>query len=198
MVEAFLEFTLVVLVMFTVVSALVVWRTIRMVRRSRLLASWRRRGDVLGAGLADRRMMTIAAKARGGPAGELAALRVRLGQALESTDRALAYAERLEQPVGYLPRIGAELARSGASLDQQLRLAQRDPDAETQRGLVAVLKPQVESVTTSAAALRRALAEAAHSVTAHDLDAVSQDLDHEVVAMTNWSRTYTRLGRPLD
>jgi hypothetical protein len=192
-VETLLAVALGIVVVFWAMVGWLTWRGVRAIRRSRMVTTWRvqagRRPDFF-----ERRVLTVTARAHPGRTGEIATLRLRLQDSVESTHRALAAAEHADQPVGYLPSIGADLARVSAPLAAQLALAQREPDPTIQRSQLDALRPQVDQVCDAAADIRRALADAANSMTTRQLDQVSADLDSEVKAMASWSATYRRIG----
>ncbi len=170
---------LMVLMVGTAVTAVVVG--IRRIRRSPTLTT--------GA-------LAIRAAARQGSSREIARMRLRVRQAMSSTERSLAAARAAHEPVGELPAIVASLRHAGKALDRQLRLAQSDPDPAVQHTIATALAPQVEQLVRTASDVRQAAAQTSATMSAADLDPLAADLTTEAAVLKTWRQTYRRLSQP--
>lgn len=117
-----------------------------------------------------------------GPAREIADMRLRMGESLDQTRRAVALAE-VDRPVGEMPRLVRELDAVANNLQGQLRLVETEPDLPTQRELLPHLRKQSEAVLAAAMRIRRALAGAADSDDEGRMPALSAQVDAEVQAV---------------
>lgn len=144
--------------------------------------------------IAKRNALKVRAETATGPSGELLRLRVRLQESLEATARSLAVAEQTHQYTGNLPGILRTIQQAGGVLENQLLVAQKDPDPTIQNAYVKTLGAQVEQVTHTATGIRNALAQAASPVTDSELKDVTRTLEVEATMLKNWSKTYTDLG----
>lgn len=192
--QTVLQFILVMFVCLLVAATLTVWRTVRSFRRSQTFALWRSRASTTYTTFG-RGRMGLNAHSRTGSRGRLASLRLTLVQSLDATTRAMDAARVAGHPMGRFGEIHRELARTGATLDTQLRLAERDPDADTRDRAVSALDPQVQRLVACTATLRGALAETAGSAAVSDLDDVAADLDREVGAVADGRRAYSTFNR---
>ncbi|WP_026556090.1 hypothetical protein [Arthrobacter sp. 35W] len=142
-----------------------------------------------------RQALKVRATTGAGPARELAAMRVKLLEALESTDRSLAAAAGARQHTGNLPAIVGTLRSAGAVVERQLAVAAKDPDPAIQKVYAQTLGVQVEQIAATATGVRTALARAAQPAGDADLGDLARRLDIEAKMLDNWSATYTQLGR---
>ncbi|MFD1505810.1 hypothetical protein FE374_00575 [Georgenia yuyongxinii] len=162
-------------------AGLTAWVVVRKIRRSRLL----RRGAL--------RVRTVVGDQAGR---ELARQRVALQDAQDATERALAAAYAQHRPVGELPAVAARLADAGQELDDQLRLAEREPDRALRSALARELDGRVREHGRLSAELRASVLSTGGAVgEARLLDAGSR-LAVEVGALTAWQESYgaRRLG----
>lgn len=144
--------------------------------------------------LAKRNALKVRAQSTGGPVGEIMKQRIRLQEALEATGRSLAVAQGTRQYTGNLDSIFRTLQQAGAVVDNQLHVAQQDPDPAVQGVYSKTLGVQVEQITHTATGIRNALAGAAAAMTDVDLKDLTRTLEIEATMLKNWSATYTDLG----
>ena len=93
------------------------WYLVRRIRRSRQL----RRG-------LDRSRLTVRSFAADNAGRRLARLHLELHRSLEATERSIGAASSAGRPVGNMPSIAANLVRAGEQLEEELRLAEIEPD----------------------------------------------------------------------
>lgn len=124
-------------------GAVVVWIVARRIRRSPQVAR----------GLLRLRAEALAT----GPSREFATLRLSLDRSVSYTAGCVAMAERSGRPVGELPGLVRRLVALAASLDQQLRLWEREPDPDQLRVLLTRARSRTSEVTESAERMRAVL-----------------------------------------
>ncbi|WP_125613952.1 hypothetical protein [Specibacter cremeus] len=138
--------------------------------------------------------LKVRAQSGTGPSSALMGLRIHLREALEATARSLDVANSAQQYTGNLEPIVRTLQQAGAAIEQQLVVAQKDPDPAIQTMYAQTLGAHVKQIMTTAAGVRNALAATARPLTDVDLAAVTRKLDIEAQMLRNWSQTYTELG----
>lgn len=142
-----------------------------------------------------RQALKVRAQSGTGPGRELAALRVKLLEALEATERSLDAAVGARQHTGNLPQILATLKNAGSVVERQLAVAAKDPDPAIQKVYAQSLGVQVEQISATATGVRTALARTATPMADADLGELARRLDIEAKMLDNWSATYTQLGK---
>lgn len=138
--------------------------------------------------------MRMRAESTSGPAGEILQQRVRLKDGLDATRRSLEAAAASQQYTGNLESIFATLLQAGSTVENQLLVAQNDPDPAIQGAYAKTLGAQVEQITRTANGIRSALASTAAPMSDTDLSDLSRTLEIEATMLKNWSTTYTQLG----
>ncbi|MFD1214947.1 hypothetical protein ACFQ36_23245, partial [Arthrobacter sp. GCM10027362] len=123
---------------------------------------------------------------------------LQLRRSAGATERTLAAAGVHGRPVGDLPAVAAHLARAERTLDEQLRLAEREPDPTLKRTLAARLGEQVGRAVALAAQLRQTLLLAGDSIGDAQLERASRHLALEADALRTWNHSYrSRGGLPV-
>jgi len=167
------------LLIFGMTAVLSAWLLVRRIQRSRRIRSGWTRGTLTVRSLA------------GDDAGrQLARLRIQLRRSAEATERTLAAAGLHGRPVGDLPAVAAHLARAERTLDEQLRLAEREPHPALRQTLSARLEEQVRRSCTLAAELRQTLLLAGDSIGDSQLERASRHLAMEADALRAWNHSY--------
>jgi hypothetical protein len=161
-------------------AALSIWLVVRRVKRSRRLRGGWHKGT-----------LTVRSLAADDAGRRLARLRIQLCRSAEATERTLAAADAHGRPVGDLPAVAANLARAERTLDEQLRLAEREPDPALKRSLAGRLDEQVGRAAALAAELRRTLLLAGDSIGDAQLERASRHLALEADALRTWNRSYS-------
>src|SRR5690606_32319617 len=113
--------------------------------------------------------------------------RLDVHRSAEATDRCLEAAR--DRYVGDVPFVAADLARVGRALDDQLRLAEREPDAAVRQSLLTGLGPRVHEHTRLGAELRQALLGGGAAAGDARLLEVGSRLSVEVEALKTWGAT---------
>ena len=155
------------------------WYVVRRVRRSRRL----RRG-------VDRCRLTVRA-VTGDDAGRwLARMRLEVQRSVDATERAIGAAQAQGAPVGAMPSVAANLVRAGHQLDEELRLAEIEPDLELRHAWVAWLTDQVAEHGRLCADLRRSVFSATMATGPAHLARAGDHLALEVEALQAWGTSY--------
>lgn len=143
---------------------------------------------------AKRSALKARAESTSGPVGEIMKQRIRLQESLEATRRSLEVAQSTRQYTGNLDSIFATLQQAGGVLENQLLVAQQDPDPAVQAVYAKTLSVQAEQVTHTATGIRNALASASGPIADVDFKDLTRTLEIEATMLKNWSTTYTDLG----
>jgi len=171
---------LIVAVVAVLVLGLLAWLMLRRLRRG----SSRQ--------LLDRGLLTLRAS-RGGPAGELAALRLRVASELAATGRAIA-AGQAGGPAADLPNLMARLTRAGSALDTRLRLLESEADRAALAAGLPAARQGVEQLEATATRIRQAATLTGRELGGDDLAALSRDVDDQVTALSYYVQSYRELG----
>lgn len=169
-----------VLLVFGMAAVLSTWLVVRRIKRSRRLRNGWRQGR-----------LTVRSLAADDAGRRLARLRLMLHRSAEATERTLAAAGTHGRPAGDLPAVAATLARAERTLDEQLRLAEREPDPALKRILAGRLDEQVRRAAALAAELRQTLLLAGDSIGDAQLERASRHLALEADALRTWNHSYT-------
>jgi hypothetical protein len=156
------------------------WWVVRKIRRSRAL----RRG-----------VLTVRSVAGDAQGRRIARQRLSVQRATEATDRALAAARAQGRPVGELPAVAARLAAAAVEIDDQLHLAEREPDVGLRRSLAAGLDGPVREHGRLSAELRACLLRSGAAVGGARLQRAGSSLALEVDALSAWGPSYDAPGR---
>ncbi|MCG2622007.1 hypothetical protein LVY72_08760 [Arthrobacter sp. I2-34] len=167
------------LLIFGMAAVLSAWLVVRKVQRSRRIRNgW------------TKSTLTVRSLSGDDAGRRLARLRIQLRRSAEATERTLAAADIHGRPVGDLPAVAANLARAERTLDEQLRLAEREPHPALKQTLAARLDEQVRRACALAAELRQNLLLAGDSISAAQLERASRHLALEADALRAWNRSY--------
>lgn len=175
------------LLIFGMAAVLSAWLVVRKVQRSRRIRNgW------------TKSTLTVRSVSGDDAGRRLARLRIQLHRSAEATERTLAAADTHGRPVGDLPAVAANLARAERTLDQQLRLAEREPHPALKQTLAARLDEQVRRACALAAELRQNLLLAGDSISDAQLERASRHLALEADALRAWNRSYgSRTAAPI-
>lgn len=171
-----------ILVVVSITTVVLVARAVyRRIRRSRAVA--------------DTALRARAGFSRG-PRRRVLALRVRLGETLDSGQAAIDLAsERDGATHGELPRLFRRIREEGAALDLQLRLL----ESETDQAVLAVELPaaagRVDQVAGLVRRLRSAVASALAGSTDETLTDLQSEMEREVAALAAGVEELRRLNR---
>ncbi|MFF8727412.1 hypothetical protein ACF073_13105 [Streptomyces sp. NPDC015171] len=141
---------------------------------------------------------TLRAKsfAQGGPAGEIAQLRLALRTSMRATQDALhagvAEDESLKESLSLFERLSAH----GHELDADLKRLESEPDRATLTERLPQLRSRTERITRSADSLRWAARDRARQFADDDLGTLSAQIDIEAGALRHWTRTETGQAPP--
>jgi hypothetical protein len=118
-------------------------------------------------------------------------MRLELQRSVDATERAIGSAQAQRAPVGGMPSIAASLVRSGQQLDQELRLAEVEPDPQLRRMWIDWLADQVAEHHRLCADLRRSVLDATMAAGPDQhLARTSDTLMIEVQALQAWGTSY--------
>ena len=168
-----------ILVLGALALTLTTWLVIRRIRRSGVVRR-----------TADRGALAVHAVAGDATGRRLARMRIGLRRSAEATGHALEAAVAQGRPVGDMPFVAERLARTGRLLDEQLQLAEREPDRALKRALAAGLDAQVEQHERLGAQLRESLLQPGFTVGLAQLGETASRLSLEVDALQAWDRGY--------
>ncbi|WP_341359821.1 hypothetical protein V5H98_00655 [Georgenia sp. M64] len=160
---------------------LALWYVVRRVRRSRRL----RRG-------LDRSRLTVRSVAADDAGRRLARLHLELHRSLDATQRSIGAATSSHRPVGNMPSIAANLVRAGEQLEEELRLAELEPDKALRETWAAWLEGQVAEHARLSTDLRRSLLTTGVGPGVNHLDRASQHLAVEIEALSAWDPAYRK------
>ena len=157
-----------------------VWYVVHRIRRSRRL----RRG-------VERGRLTVRSVTSDDVGRRLARMRLELQRSVDATERAIGSAQAQRAPVGGMPSIAASLVRTGHQLDDELRLAEAEPDLELRRMWLSWLEDQVTEHHRLCADLRRSVLDATMAAGPdHYLARTGDHLMLEVQALEAWGTSY--------
>lgn len=120
----------------------------------------------------------------------IARLRLDLRRSGQATRRALDAAAGNGGPIGELPIVAEDLFRAERALEDQLRLAEREPDRQLKRDLANRVGEQVQSYGTLSADLRRSLMQAGQPAGGAEIQRASTHLRREINVLQAWSKAY--------
>lgn len=179
--DAVLSVIALMFVLFVAAGLVVTVKTVRAVRRG-----------VQRTGTQARRVVeetTLKAKAytQAGPAAELASLRLSLRTSMTGTRQALeagvASDPSLKEALGLLDR----LRPHAYTLDDELRLLEREPDGGRLEARLPELRERAQRVTHSADSLRWAAQDRARQFTDDELAALGREIEIEAGALRHWA-----------
>lgn len=178
-----MEAVLGVIALFVLVAAIL--GTVALVKTARAV----QRGVERTSGQARRMVEETALRARRvqpGAIGELAALRLELRSSMIGTAQALESGvgndPSLTEALGLLDR----LRQHAHSLDEELRLMEREPDRSRLAARLPELRERTERVTHSADSLRWAAQDRARQFADDDLAALGRQIEVEAGALRHW------------
>lgn len=120
----------------------------------------------------------------------IARLRLDLRRSGQATRRALDAVAGGGGPIGELPLVAENLFRAERALEDQLRMADREPDRQLKRELASRIGEQVQSYSTLSADLRRSLMQAGQPTGANEIARASTHLTREINVLQAWSKSY--------
>ncbi|MEV7648403.1 hypothetical protein [Arthrobacter sp. NPDC089319] len=179
MVLQILLFTGITMLCVGTAAAVGLWLVIRRIRRSRRLRYGLRSGA-----------LTVRSYTKDDAGRRLARQRLGLQRSAEATRRALAAAFAERRFVGELPLVADRLHAASRSLDEQLKLAEGEPEPGVKRSLAASLDSRVQQLNRLSGELRQNLMEAGYSADAEQLELAGKHLSREIEALHAWSSAY--------
>ena len=179
MVLQILLFTGITMLCVGTAAAVGVWLLIRRIRRSRRLQNGLRSGS-----------LTVRSYTKDDAGRRLARQRLGLQRSAEATRRALAAAVAERRFVGELPLVADRLKAASRSLDEQLKLAEKEPEPGVKRALAASLDGRAQQLNRLSGELRQHLMEAGYSADAEQLELAGRHLSREIEALHAWSSAY--------
>lgn len=179
MVLQILLFTGITMLCFGTAIAVGTWLLIRRIRRSRLLRNGLRTGT-----------LTVRSYTKDDAGRRLARQRLGLQRSADATGRALAAAFAEGRPVGELPLVADRLQAASRSLDEQLKLAEGEPEPSVKRSLATSLAGRTDQLNRLSGELRQHLMEAGYSADAEQLELAGRHLSREIEALQAWSSSY--------
>lgn len=162
-----------------ITGVLATWFVVRRIRRSGILQR-----------KAQRARLTARSYVSDGAGRRIAVLRLDLRRHAEATQRSLAAARAQGRPVGDLPWVAAQLEASGQLVDDQLSLAEREPDRKLKAAMAAALQDQVERLARASADIRQALLQSGRAVEDNGMQQIRDSLTMEIEAMRAWTGAY--------
>lgn len=125
-------------------------------------------------------------------AATIARMRARAQRSVDAVERSLGAAQARGCPVGDLPSMAASLASTGRQLDDELGLAEAEPDAELRRIWTTLLADQVHEHRSECAALRRTVRRLELASGPSHLARAGDPLATELEARPDWGAPYGR------
>jgi hypothetical protein len=119
-------------------------------------------------------------------------LRRQAERSVDAVERSLGAAQARGCPVGDLPSMAASLASTGRQLDDELRLAEAEPDVELRRIWTAYLADQLHEYRAECAALRRTVRRLELADGPNHLARAGDPLATEMEAGPDWGAPYGR------
>lgn len=179
MVLQILLFTGITMLCFGTAVAVGTWLLIRRIRRSSLLRNGLRTGT-----------LTVRSYTKDDAGRRLARQRLGLQRSADATGRALAAAFAEGRPVGELPLVADRLQAASRTLDEQLKLAEGEPEPSVKRSLATSLAARTDQLNRLSGELRQHLMEAGYSADAEQLELAGRHLSREIEALQAWSSSY--------
>lgn len=159
---------------------LTAWFVVRRVRRSGVIDRTRESGRITA-----RRLSSDTSVRR------MAKLRHELHRSVQATDRSLAAARSAGHPVGDLPAVAADLHRAHLSIEDNIRIAEQEPDRQVRASHAARFRQQADTLTGLSAQLRQSLLQLGDDVgTSASLNAGAH-LRLELEGLQAWSNSYS-------
>ncbi|GAA4848387.1 hypothetical protein [Kitasatospora terrestris] len=142
---------------------------------------------------------TLKAKsfAKPGDPGKLAAVRLELRTALDSTRQVLQAGHVEDSQLGEALQLLARLDTHAAELDTELRLLEREPDAARVSAKLPELRERADRITHSADSLRWAAQDRMRRFADDELVRLSKECEDEAGALRHWTPADTSTG-PAD
>ncbi|WP_181036326.1 hypothetical protein [Arthrobacter sp. B1805] len=182
MIEEFVEALVVGLGVLTALGAgtgVAGWLAVRKIRRSRIIERTKDRGMLAARAYAPDKLTREPARLIG-----------ELKRSSHATQLALGEAAAQGRPVGDLPRAAAEIDQAAASLEDLLRVADREPNRALKQELTTDLAAQARALDELSADLRRSLLQTSRSIDTLQLEQATKRLRTEISAMSTWRDSY--------
>ncbi|WP_026533656.1 hypothetical protein [Arthrobacter sp. H14] len=162
------------------------WVVVRKVRRSGIIHRTRENG-------------LMAARSLSSDTGvrRLARLRLELYRSVQATDRFLAAARSAGHPVGDLPAVAADLNRAHLSLQNNIRIAEQEPDRHVRASHAVRFRQQTDTLTGLSAQLRQTLLQLGDDVGSSATLNAEAHLRLELEGLNAWRDSYSsKPGNP--
>ncbi|MER6910915.1 hypothetical protein ABT354_04470 [Streptomyces sp. NPDC000594] len=132
---------------------------------------------------------TLRAKSygQGGPAADLAQLRLKLRTSMRATQDALNAGAEQDASLGESIALFERLSVHARELDDELKRLERDPDRGSLSSRLPELRERTERITHSAESLRWAARDRARKFADDELDLLSGEIDMEAGALRHWA-----------
>lgn len=140
-------------------------------------------------------MLRARARFSWGPQRRVFALRVRLGDALDSGQAAVDLANRSDGQRGELPRLFRRIQEEAVAMDLQLRLMESETDPAVLAAELPAAGYRVDQVVGLVRRLRSAVASGLAGPTDDTLTSLHSDVDREVAALHAGVQELQRLNR---
>lgn len=163
----------------TALLGLATWLVVRKVRRTGVIRR-----------LKDEASMTARTLSGDGSVRRLAKLRVELHRSIKATERSLAAAYSAGTPVGDLPAVAAELHRAHRSLEDNIRIAEQEPDRQLRVAHGTRFGKQVDKLTELSAQVRQSLLQLGDDVGNSAASSAGTRLKLELEGIQAWSSSY--------
>lgn len=160
-------------------TALAGWVVVRKVKRSRILQRAAGNSVLAAKSFAPDKAIREPARLIG-----------EMRRSSRATRGAIDEATRQGWPVGHLPQAAQDLDRAMLSLENQLRIADREPNRALKSEWTADLAQQARALDGLSADLRRCLLQTSRSVDQLQLEQASSRLTAEISAMQSWRSSY--------
>ncbi|EFG06817.1 Putative secreted protein [Streptomyces clavuligerus] len=128
---------------------------------------------------------------QGGPAAELAQLRLKLRTSMRATQDALHAGAEQDASLSESIALFERLSTHGHELDEELKRLEREPDRAAVSSRLPELKERTERIVHSAESLRWAARDRAQKFADDELDLLSAEIDMEAGALRHWSAAET-------
>ncbi|WP_371497000.1 hypothetical protein OG871_13485 [Kitasatospora sp. NBC_00374] len=131
-----------------------------------------------------------------GPQGQLAAVRLALRTALDSTRQVLESGLPQDGQLGEAMQLLTRLDAHAAELDGELRMLEREPDGARVTAKLAELRERAERITHSAESLRWAAQDRMRRFADDELSRLTQECTNEAGALRHWDTAGTGAATP--
>lgn len=176
----------IVFLVSTLALGLTTWLVVRKVRRSGVIRRTKESGLITA-----RRLSSDASVRR------LATLRRDLHRSMQATERSLAIARSAGNPVGDLPAVAADLHRAHRFLQDNIRIAEQEPNRQLRNAHTARFVQQADTLTGLSAELRQSLLQPGDDMSIGAARETGAHLKLELEGLQAWSTSYTsRPGNP--